>query len=94
MLHELDKVFPTIVSFHLRDMYLRKNLIHNDTNAANIEAFSHLNNPYLHQYLLSLIANGIEPELLKNYLIGLAEKEQKGFMKAIIQYGLVKAGKS
>jgi hypothetical protein len=86
MLHGLKDIFPVAISFHLRDLYLRRSLSFDAPQ--NEEAFRHINTPYLHEYLLNLMANKSEPVTLRSY--GSALPNPTPYIKALLKYAALK----
>lgn len=64
-LQELENKFPPVLSFHLRELYLRKNL--DFTHMGNEAVFKQINDKGLHQYLTFLMNNKVKAEVISVY---------------------------
>ena len=85
MLDELKKDFPPFFTFHLRELYLRKNLPL-DASKGNYITFKALNDVALQDYLIFLMEHHLEPRIIALYLQALEEAQQTQMMKIIIQF--------
>jgi hypothetical protein len=66
-LESMDKLFPPFLSFHLRELYLRKNLSF-EANKGNFLVFKQINDEYLQEYFSFLMENHVDPKLISPYL--------------------------
>jgi hypothetical protein len=78
LLEHLEIVFNPYFAFHLRDLYLRFNLLTPDPSSGLVKrenhmVFWHVNNQFLHPYLLFLFSTGssLTPEVLLPYILSL-----------------------
>jgi|LauGreDrversion4_2_1035121.scaffolds.fasta_scaffold463242_1 hypothetical protein len=92
MLEELEKIFVPYISFHLRDLYLRFNLMKPDNEGQlkkeNLDLFSHINSEFVHKYMEFLFCSGsgIAPHVLITYIQTLKNEQQKNAMTVIIEF--------
>jgi hypothetical protein len=64
--------FPSFLSFHLRELYLRKNLQF-DQSQGNFLTFKRINDEYLQEYFYYLMEMHIEPRQISPYMQSLEE---------------------
>jgi hypothetical protein len=85
MLENLDRKFPPFISFHMRELYLRKNLPF-EVSKGNLYTFKAINDEFLHEYLTFLMCSRIKPEVISVYMQTLEESQQVNFMKGLLEY--------
>lgn len=74
MLENLDQKFPPFISFHLRELYLRKNLPF-EASKGNSFTFKHINDEFLHEYLTFFFSARINPTVISIYMQTLEESQ-------------------
>lgn len=74
-LEALDKKYPPFLSFHLRELYLRKNLPF-DESKCNFFMFKQINDEYLQEYFSYLMETRVDPRQISPYLQSLEEDQQ------------------
>jgi hypothetical protein len=83
----LDKVsheLPLFVGFHLRELYLKKNLSFD--REENVLAFKELNGSFLHTFVLTLMKHSVEPTVVAKYGTHLRGDKLTNFMKSVYLY--------
>jgi hypothetical protein len=85
MLEGLNQEYPPFFSFHLRELYLRKNLPFVN-HTGNLLTFKVINDEGLHEYLTFLMEHHVEPRIIALYLQSLEVEQQTQMIKVIIEY--------
>ncbi len=74
-LEALDKKYQPFLSFHLRELYLRKNLPF-EKSMGNFFMFKQINDEYLQNYFNYLMETRVDPRQISPYLQSLEENQQ------------------
>ena len=84
LLTEIEQDFPLFVSFHLRELYLRKNLGLEKPESKLV--FKNLNDGYLHQYIIHLMAANKKRETVLIYSLTLDPNQKEAFFISFLDY--------